>query len=153
MCVINTLSSDVMKVIPVKKELSTIHPELQAVARKMPAITYGRKNLWLMNWVMRWRPIPKAPADVVIENVFIPAQTDRARIRLRVYRPRSLNVPAPALIWLHGGGYVMGNPEQDEACCVQYGRELGITVVSVDYRYAPRYPFPSGLEDSYAALR
>ncbi len=72
-----------------------------------------------------------AAADVLIENVFI---------------------PAPALIWLHGGGYVLGNPEQDEACCAQYGRELGITMVSVDYRCAPKYPFPIGLEDGYAAL-
>jgi acetyl esterase/lipase len=46
----------------------------------------------------------------------------------------------------------MGNPEQDDECCAQYGREMGITVVSVDYRYAPKYPFPIGLEDSYAAL-
>ena len=135
-----------------KKELSTIHPELQAVARKMPVITYGRKNLWLINWAMRLRPSPKPPPDVLIENVFIPAQTDRARTRLRIYRPRSSSAPTPALIWLHGGGYVMGNPEQDEECCAQYGREMGITVVSVDYRYAPKYPFPIGLEDSYAAL-
>ncbi len=101
---------------------------------------------------MRLRPIPKTPADVLIKNVFIPAQGDRARIRLQIYTPRSSNAPAPALIWLHGGGYVMGNPEQDEACCAQYGRELGITVVSVDYGSAPKYPFPIGLEESYAAL-
>jgi acetyl esterase/lipase len=136
----------------VKKELSTIHPELQAVARKMPAITYSRKNLWLMNWVMRLRPAPKTPADILIENIFIPAQTDQTRIRLRIYKPRLAGVPTPALIWLHGGGYVLGNPEQDDECCAQYGRELGITVVSVDYHYAPKYPFPIGLEDSYAAL-
>jgi len=136
----------------VKKELSTIHPELQTIARKLPAITYSRKNLWLMNWVMRLRPAPKMPADIVIKNVFIPAQTDQARIRLRIYQPRSRTAPTSALLWLHGGGYVLGNPEQDDEYCAQYGRELGITVVSVDYRYAPKYPFPIGLEDSYAAL-
>jgi len=136
----------------VKKELSTIHPELQTIARKLPAITYSRKNLWLMNWVMRLRPAPKMPADIVIKNVFIPAQTDQARIRLRIYQSRSRTASTSALLWLHGGGYVLGNPEQDDECCAQYGRELGITVVSVDYRYAPKYPFPIGLEDSYAAL-
>lgn len=135
-----------------KKDISTIHPELQTAARQLPAITYSRKNLWLMNWVMRLRPAPKMPDDILIENVFVPAQTDQARIRLRVYKPRSLSAPTPALLWLHGGGYVLGNPEQDDECCAQYGRELGITVVSVDYRYAPKYPFPIGLEDSYAAL-
>lgn len=136
-----------------KKELSTIHPELQVVARKMPAITYSRTNLWLINWAMRMRPAPKTPADVLIENIFIPAQTDQARIRLRIYKPRSAGAPTPILIWLHGGGYVLGKPEQDDEVCAQYGRDLGITVVSVDYRYAPKYPFPIGLKDSYTALR
>lgn len=136
-----------------KRDISTIHPELQTVARKLPAITYSRKNLWLMNWVMRLRPEPKTPDNILIKNIFIPAQTDQARIRLRIYQPRSRTTPTPALLWLHGGGYVLGNPEQDDECCAQCARELEITVVSVDYRYAPKYPFPIGLEDSYAALR
>jgi hypothetical protein len=93
----------------VKKELSAIHPELRGVARKMPAITYGRKNLWLMNWAMRWRPMPKMPADVVIDGqrVFIPTQTAQVSIRLRLYRPCAINVPAPALAQLaHDRQYI-----------------------------------------------
>ena len=77
----------------------------------------------------------------------------RAKTRLRVYKQKSVIAPAPALLWLHGGGYVMGNPEQDDGSCVQYARELGITVISVAYRCAPKHPFPAGLEDSYAALK
>ncbi len=47
----------------------------------------------------------------------------------------------------------MGRPEMDDSRCVQYVRELGITVASVDYRLAPKYPFPAGLEDAYSALK
>jgi acetyl esterase/lipase len=47
----------------------------------------------------------------------------------------------------------MGSPEQDDGLCIQYVRELGIQVVSVDYRLAPKYPVPVGLEDGYTALQ
>jgi len=47
----------------------------------------------------------------------------------------------------------MGRPELDDVRCTQYVRKSGITVVSVDYRYAPKHPFPGGLEDSYSALK
>jgi acetyl esterase/lipase len=57
------------------------------------------------------------------------------------------------LIWMHGGGYLIGRPEQDDVCCVQYVRETGITVVSIDYRLAPKHPFPAGLDDCYSTLK
>ncbi|MCQ7029714.1 alpha/beta hydrolase, partial [Escherichia coli] len=71
-------------------------------------------------------------------------------VDLRVYRPKSLNRPAPALYWVHGGGYVMGNPVQDEAGSITFARELGITVIAVRYRLAPQHPAPAALDDVYA---
>ena len=135
-----------------KKDYSQIHPQLRQIAKKAPKITYSKKNLWIMNLLMRLGLTTKVPEDLTIENIYIPGQ-DHQKIRLRIYKPKSVNGPAPALLWMHGGGYVMGRPEQDDICCIQYARELGIIVVSVDYRYAPRYPFPAGLEDCYAALK
>ena len=136
-----------------KKDFSNIHPELQQIARNIPAITYGNKNLWFFNWLMHLTPVPKTPEGILIENVFIPGQDDRAKIRLRIYKPKLAATLTPVLIWLHGGGYVMGRPEQDDVRCTQYAGEAGISVVSVDYRYAPKHPFPIGLEDSYSALK
>jgi len=102
---------------------------------------------------MHLTPGPKTPEGILVENVFIPGQDDRTKIRLRIYKPKLATTLTPVLIWLHGGGYVMGRPEQDDVRCNQYAGESGISVVSVDYRYAPKHPFPIGLEDSYTALK
>ncbi len=136
-----------------KKDYSTIHPELQQLARKFPVVTYSKNNLWLMRWLVRLTPPSKKPADVVVENIFIPGQDDQPKIRLRVYTPTSVTEPIPALLWLHGGGYFMGKPEMDDRLCSTYVHELGIAVFSVDYRCAPKHPFPDGLMDSYSALQ
>ncbi len=134
-------------------KFSKIHPELQRIAKKSPVFSFSNKNLWLIRLLMHLMPTPKTPEDVLVENVFIPAKDGRTKIRLRVYRPKSVVGPIPVLIWLHGGGYVIGKPEMDDLSCAQYVRELGIVVVSVDYRYAPKHPFPTGLGDSYSALK
>jgi acetyl esterase/lipase len=132
---------------------SKIHPELQQAARKMPSFSYSKRNLWLIRGLMSLMPAPKLPADLSIENIFIPTRDDRTRIRLRLYKPKTMTAPTPVLLWLHGGGYIMGKPELDDLVCTQYVRELGITVVSVDYRFAPKHPFPVGLEDAYSVLQ
>jgi len=135
------------------KNFSKIHPELRQVANKSPKFLFSHKNLWLIKWVINLTPAPKAPEDILVENIFVTGQDDRTKIRLRIYKPKSSSTPTPVLIWLHGGGYVMGKPEMDDLRCAQYVRELGIPIVSVDYRYAPKHPFPIGLEDSYSALK
>ncbi|MBN2098655.1 MAG: alpha/beta hydrolase [Dehalococcoidia bacterium] len=135
-----------------KDKFSKIHPELRRAARWAPSITFSSRNLWLVRLLMPLMPTRRIP-EVLVENMHIPGQDGRTRIRLRVYRPKSVAPPTPALVWLHGGGYVMGRPELDEVRCTQYVRELGMTVVSVDYRCAPAYPFPAGLQDSYSALK
>lgn len=136
-----------------KNRFSKIHPELQQVAKKSPKFSFSNKNLWLINLAMSLMPSPKTLAGILVENVFIPGQDERTKIRLRIYKPKSNAAPTPVLIWLHGGGYVMGKPEQDDGSCAHYVRELGITVVSVDYRCAPKHPFPAGLDDGYSALQ
>ena len=135
------------------KNLSKIHPELQDVARKSPRFNFSKRNLWFINLLMRLMPSPKNLDNIYVENIFIPAQDDQAQIRLRIYKPASADAPTPLLLWMHGGGYVIGKPEQDDGSCAQFVRELEITVVSVDYRLAPKNPFPAALNDCYSALK
>jgi acetyl esterase/lipase len=55
------------------------------------------------------------------------------------------------LLWIHGGGLVTGNAATNDRECAAFARELGIVVVSVEYRLAPRHPYPAALDDCYSA--
>jgi len=82
----------------------------------------------------------------------IPASGDRPELRVVVYEHQSRKHPSGALVWIHGGGLVMGTPGQGDGLCSRIAAELGVLVVSVDYRLAPEDPFPAGLDDCFAAL-
>ena len=77
---------------------------------------------------------------------------DREAVRVLTYAHPSRASSSPALLWIHGGGTVIGKPEQGNTICSRWASELGLLVVSVDYRLAPEHPFPAGLEDCYTAL-
>jgi len=72
---------------------------------------------------------------------------------VRIYKPFNQSGTLPALLWIHGGGYIMGNVDQNDVMC-KYATLAGDCVtVSVDYRLAPENPFPAPVEDCYAALK
>jgi len=73
-------------------------------------------------------------------------------ISVRVHQPQSIEHPLPALLWIHGGGFVMGTAALDDALCRRFSEELGIIVAAVDYRLAPEHPFPIPLDDCHDAL-
>jgi acetyl esterase/lipase len=75
-----------------------------------------------------------------------------SRQSLRLYTPAGGGSGA-ALLWIHGGGFVIGDVSQDEAFCAETARELGVVVASAEYRLAPEHPFPSALDDVLAAWR
>ncbi len=129
-----------------------IHPQLQEIAQKTPKFNFSQRNRWFMNLMFSFMRTPKPPADVRIKNMTINRPSTPTKLRLRLYQPAAPAPLTPALLWLHGGGYVIGKPEMDDATCAQFVQELGLTVVSVDYRLAPKHPFPAGLDDSYLAL-
>jgi acetyl esterase/lipase len=74
-------------------------------------------------------------------------------VRVRVYRPNDQPNKLPALFWIHGGGYVMGDIDQDDRLMKQFVRRIGCVAVSVDYRLAPEHPFPAPVEDCYTGLK
>ena len=70
----------------------------------------------------------------------------------RAYEPAQRVTPLGALLWLHGGGWVMGDVEGFDHVCRALANACGRTVVSVDYRLAPEHPFPAAVEDARAAV-
>ncbi len=120
-------------------------PDLRRVARFLPkgnALQRGykvqRAIMFLMGNAGRLRNVP-----VVAVNEYV---------KVRVHRPAGLAVPAPALLWIHGGGTIMGTAVQDDKYCRKLSRLTGFSVVAVEHRLAPEHPYPAPLEDCYAAL-
>jgi acetyl esterase/lipase len=74
-------------------------------------------------------------------------------VMVRIYQPSEQSEPLPALLWMHGGGYVLGDLDGDDPIAKVLVKEVGCIVVSVDYRLAPEHPFPAAVEDCYAALK
>ena len=77
---------------------------------------------------------------------------DNREIPVRVFIPRE-NPQPKLLIFFHGGGWVTGNIDSYTNVCANMANMTNHTVISVDYRLAPEYPFPNGLEDCYWATR
>jgi acetyl esterase/lipase len=130
--------------------MTTFHPDLRA-ARYIPRYTMGPRLTRLMrSGELR---LPPVPDDIIVEDVTAPGPGGAAPpVSLRIYRPRELVTPAPALFWTHGGGFIQGSPSQDEVANIAFARELGITVVAARYRLAPEHPFPAAIDDLYAGL-
>ena len=121
------------------------HPDLRRAARYIPkqivtpvTVPFIRASERLL-----WRGTPKD-----IEVLTLPSG-----VGIRLFRPAGVTGRTPALLWIHGGGYVIGKAAQDDALCRRYARELGATVASVDYRLAPEHPYPTPVEDCYSALQ
>src|SRR5438094_648338 len=72
-------------------------------------------------------------------------------VPVRVYRPAADSTTG-TIVYLHGGGFVIGDLETHDGVCRRLCRDVNAVVVSVDYRLAPEAPFPAAVEDSYAAL-
>lgn len=82
----------------------------------------------------------------------IPAEHGAHHIPVRVFHPREQRRKT-VLVFFHGGGWVTGDVESYTPTCVRMADLTGCVVVSVDYRLAPEYPFPAGLEDCYQVAR
>ncbi len=91
-------------------------------------------------------------SGVSVENRNIPGPEGAPEVAVRVYTPEGLAKVVPGLLHIHGGGFVIGDLDSEMGSCLALCRNLGIVVVSVDYRLAPETPYPGGLEDCYSAL-
>lgn len=94
-----------------------------------------------------------APAIGKVEDATCPGPA--GALSLRVYTPQAegMNTPPPVLLFLHGGGFVIGDLETHDKVCRTLCHHASMLVVAVDYRLAPESPFPAASDDAEAALR
>ncbi|MCM3615301.1 alpha/beta hydrolase [Microbacterium enclense] len=89
----------------------------------------------------------RLPDDEIVESI----DMDADGLALRLYRPRAGH--RGTLVFAHGGGWVAGTLDNNDALCRALAAVTGTQVLSADYRLAPEYPFPAGLDDLDRALR
>ncbi|PLR98471.1 alpha/beta hydrolase [Bacillus sp. T33-2] len=101
--------------------------------------------------VADFRALAGEPAEVgKIENRMVPGPG--GDIPVRIYTPVGEG-PFPALVYYHGGGWVIGDLDTVEVICTLLANRARCVVVSVDYRLAPEHKFPAAADDAYAAVK
>lgn len=131
-----------------------VDPELAPILDYIPASPLTNENLKQVR-AMSARPPADLPqfAHLSLSERFIPGPEAAADVRVLICMPPSAQEAVPALLWLHGGGYVMGSADAEEVMVKTIVSAVGCAVVAVDYRLAPETPYPGPLEDCYAALK
>lgn len=99
--------------------------------------------------VPKWQS-PIKPTLASIEDKKITVR-DGAKINIRIYTPVNDKL-LPIIVYYHGGGWVFGDLESADAGCVLLAEKAQSIVVSIDYRLAPEFPFPTAVHDAYDAL-
>ncbi len=136
----------------------SFHPELRTIAKVLPR-GLGPRALRAVRAVEGMqRSVQPLATRLVPRNRRHEAAVEVVDLdgcSVRRHRPgdgATAAGPLPALLWIHGGGYVIGSAAQDDALCRHLADELGAVVAAVDYRRAPEHPFPAPLEDCHDAL-
>jgi acetyl esterase/lipase len=137
--------------------MDRVHPELKEALEMMlgmPRIDLSdipalRENPMEM-------PVPEIHLPgletVTTETRRVPGPDGAPDVTVYVYSPPREDALLPGLLWIHGGGYVLGSAELDAPNAKRMALVASCVVVSVDYRLAPENPFPAPVEDCYAAL-
>jgi acetyl esterase len=137
--------------------MTAVHPDVEAMlaaARAADAPPFeAMEPVVCREAYSARRPIVQEPRDEVSVLRDLSAERPGGAVTLRLYRPLGTTESEllPGLLYLHGGGWVLGNLDTHDAICCRLANEARCAVVAVDYRLAPEHPFPAGLEDCIAA--
>lgn len=143
------------KYLEVVSSLSPIHPDALRVlelgrAAKRPPIEQQTPDQARAAYAAARRVVAAPPADVK-EVRDIPIPGPGGQLLLRFYRGIESPDRSPALIYFHGGGWVLGDLDSHDSVCRELANSARARVISVDYRLAPENPFPAAVEDAVAA--
>lgn len=135
----------------------SIHPDLLPFRDQFPALELIGENLEQTRGELNRMTLETAAAiegfdHVDVADRQIDGPSSGQSLRLRLYSSGESSGLRPCILWIHGGGYILGCPEMDEQLLCRKADELGCLVVAVDYRLAPEHPYPAALDDCDAAL-
>lgn len=131
------------------ERFANLDPELADLLRLLPDDLAALDDVPAAREMLRGL-IPGGPAEgeerLEITDVAV------GEAMARIYRPPGATTDLPGLLYIHGGGFVLGDVDSEHAGACHLADSLGVVLVSVDYRLAPEHPYPAGLDDCYAAL-
>ena len=128
-------------------DINQIHPSLRKATASFPKLpvtsSFGRAlTRSLLPMLL---PKTKLPAGITIEKV-----KTSSGLNLRIYTPAGQKTRA-AMLYIHGGGMMIGSPAMDDALLATTAAELDIVIVSPDYKLAPENPYPAAVNDCHSA--
>jgi acetyl esterase len=128
----------------------TVDPQIAAVLERVhqaPPLSAGTPEEGRAGW----RALNQLAAQLIPQiEVGSVEDVSSGPVPVRIYRPE--DDPLATLMFIHGGGFVIGDLDTYDAQCRALCSRVGVTVVSIDYRLAPEHPFPAGVEDALAAF-
>lgn len=143
-------------VSPAIDPATLIHPELREMVKlfteRMPARAAFTAESLVTARTFSKNFMPKPLASPTFEEKAIPGRASAPEVKLVVIGQKADGSKRPAVIFIHGGGYILGSAMGEIVSAQALAAELDCLVVSVDYRLAPETRFPGSLEDNYAAL-
>ncbi|MEX1251866.1 MAG: alpha/beta hydrolase [Hyphomonas sp.] len=131
-----------------------VEPDLIAFLDAMPTMTLSADNLAAIRAARdgMLSQLPPFPETVSVEERHIPGPAGAPTVRTKIYLRKEGAALRPAILHLHGGGYIMGNPEFMGPQCALWADAFDAVVVGAAYRLGPETRYPGNVEDAYAAL-
>ena len=132
--------------------MSTIHlvdPAARDAVATVEALDPARDGVSRLRAAMADRFVGNARSG---KETLIAGLADAPDVRVLIYQPQPSDELSPAVLSLHGGGFIAGTPDSMDAAHAKLANDIGAIVVAVDYRLAPETPFPGPVEDCYMAL-
>ena len=132
-----------------------LHPDLQVMAEAPIISDINDENLVSLRQTLDdARPPLENPESFNVKRTEILVPQDNGPdVRCLLYVPNEReDLAGPGYLHIHGGGYIIGSPEGSDTQNLLLAAEIGVVIISVDYRLAPEFPIPAPLDDCYAAL-
>ncbi len=133
-------------------ETRPIHPDMQVLLQaRAPAPADQSIDEARAAWSAYSQKLARpCPGDMVVFDRMAPSPA--REVPIRVYHPAGATAPGPAILYMHGGGFMKGDLDSSDSVAWGFAQETGASVVSVDYLLAPEHPYPAAFNDCYGVL-